>query len=211
MVRLSRTDGSSVLPMRVEEGIAELATQAARRRALTARIAVLAFSLGLGSGVLACGSGSAESASDAPVADTPSNDPGPSGSVSLELTAGQANLSAVTYTIVGGQFHTSGTLDVSHSTRISGTIAGIPFGTNYALTLNALSADGSTTCNGSAAFDITSPAPVPVSVLVSCKVQNLVAATPAPIPPAAPLALCLGLLCIGLMQQRRLSATRNRA
>jgi hypothetical protein len=171
-------------------------------------LALLVCALGFGAGLAGCGSGGVESTDESAVPVAPA-DSASAGSVSLTLNAGNASFSSVNYTIIGGQFHTTGVLDVSNSSGISGTIGGIPFGTDYVVTLNAVSTQAApaSTCDGSASFDISSTVLVPVSVHVTCKEQKVLAATPAPIPPLAPLTLGVILLALGLFQQRRLSAS----
>ena len=158
-----------------------------------------------------CGSPGAESAS--PTEGQPASpdhpaavDESESGSVSFELDVGRTRLDLARYTIVGNGFQTSGTLDISKSTRISGFVGGIPFGTGYAVTLNATSAAPVVlSCDGSASFDVTSTVPVPVTVPVHCKAKKVAefVATPAPVPPAAIAALWLLLFGVGVGMQQR--------
>jgi arylsulfatase A-like enzyme len=74
--------------------------------------------------------------------------------VNLEVAPG-VTLNAVSYSITGNGFSKSGSIDVSGSSTISGTIGGIPAGNGYTLTLTATSADGRTTFTGSANFNVT--------------------------------------------------------
>src|SRR4051794_112888 len=54
------------------------------------------------------------------------------GSLGLNLDVGSGvTLNAVTYTITGNGFSKTGTIDVSGSSTISGTIGGIPAGNGY--------------------------------------------------------------------------------
>jgi arylsulfatase A-like enzyme len=77
------------------------------------------------------------------------------GSLGLNLQAAPGvTLNAVTYSITGKNFSKSGSIDVSGSSTISGTIGGIPAGTGYTITLTATSAEGGTTFTGSAKFDV---------------------------------------------------------
>ena len=128
-----------------------------------------------------------------------------SGSVSLALDVGDAHLSSVAYAIVGTEFHHTGTLDVSNATRISAVIGGIPFGTDYVVTLTAASTEPvPMTCDGSAAFQVPNDVPVNVPVHVTCTQQKVMAGTtPAPIPHGAGALLGLALLGLGLAFQRR--------
>jgi len=78
-----------------------------------------------------------------------------SGSLGLNLdVAPGVTVNAVTYSISGNGFSKSGTIDVSGSSTISGTIGGIPAGKGYTITLTAASAEGNTTFTGSAKFDV---------------------------------------------------------
>lgn len=93
------------------------------------------------------------------------------GDVSLALQLGSgATLTSASYTIIGpASFSKSGSIDVSQSTTISATIAGIPAGSGYSVTLSASTADSSVSCNGSASFSVTAHQTTPVTVAVSCK------------------------------------------
>lgn len=73
--------------------------------------------------------------------------------LNLEVLPG-VTLSAVTYTVTGNGFSKTGSIDVSGSPTISGTIGGIPAGSAYTLVLNATTTDGGTTFTGSATFDV---------------------------------------------------------
>jgi arylsulfatase A-like enzyme len=77
------------------------------------------------------------------------------GSLGLNLQAAPGvTLNAVTYSITGNGFTKSGTIDVSGSSTISGTIGGIPAGSGYTITLTATSAEGSASFTGSAKFNV---------------------------------------------------------
>jgi hypothetical protein len=178
-----------------------------KRRALGLSVASLIPALCLALSALGCGNGSAESVDEPSAAATPV-DTTMSGSVSLALDVGDAHLDSVTYAIVGSEFHQTGTLDVSHATRISAVIGGIPFGTDYVVTLTAASTEPvPMTCDGSAAFQVPNDVPVNVPVHVTCTQQKVMAATtPAPIPHGAGALLGLALLGLGLAFQRRRAA-----
>jgi hypothetical protein len=79
------------------------------------------------------------------------------GSIGLALQLGPGQtLNTVAYTITGpNSFTKTGTLDVSHSATVSGTIGGIPAGNGYTITLNGTTTNGGTTCLGSGTFNIT--------------------------------------------------------
>jgi hypothetical protein len=196
-----RTDETGHIPRADRSGTQRTSLAVAVSAAL-----LLAFA------ALGCGQGSPEatpgSTATPPMAvDSSPAEEARSGSLSLALQAGNTKLTSVTYTIIGGSFVKSGSIDVSNSTRLSAVIGGIPFGTNYALTL-ASSGVGppQTDCSGSATFDITGPGPTPVGVQLSCR-QAVVAVTPpptpAPIPPLPIFVLALALLGLGVAVQRR--------
>jgi hypothetical protein len=129
-----------------------------------------------------------------------SSDEAPVGSVTLELDVAGAHLATAGYTIIGPKLSITGSFDVSQSTRISGIVAGLPFGTGYVVTLTAQSSDKPVlNCSGSAAFAVSSSALVPVTVPVACRAEKdaPLDAVAAPIPPLAPALLFLVLLGLG--------------
>jgi acid phosphatase len=90
------------------------------------------------------------------------------GAIALQLGSG-VTLDAVSYTIAGpGAFMKSGTLDVSHSATISGTIGGLPAGTGFTLTLSGTSTDQGTSCGGSAVFAVVAGQTSQVAVHLTC-------------------------------------------
>ncbi len=92
-----------------------------------------------------------------------------SGSVDLALVEGDVTLTSVSYSISGpNAFSTSGTIDVSSSTTVSATIGNLPAGNGYTITLSATGTDGTTTCGGSATFNVTAHAVIPVTVALAC-------------------------------------------
>ncbi len=170
-------------------------------------LASIGFVLGA-LGLAGCGS-SGQPSSDAPALsdNTPAglagsgSEEAPAGSVSLELDVAGAHIATANYTIIGPNFSTTGTLDVSHSTRISGVVAGLPFGSGYVVTLSAKSTDKPVlNCSGSAAFGVSSTALLPVTVPVACRADRdlPVVAAAAPVPPVAVAALFLLLLWLGM-------------
>lgn len=89
--------------------------------------------------------------------------------LALQLGAG-ATLTSASFTIIGpASFTKTGSIDVSQSAKISATIAGIPTGAGYSVTLSASTADASVTCNGSASFAVAARQTTPVTVAVTCK------------------------------------------
>lgn len=93
------------------------------------------------------------------------------GNVALKLQlAPGATLASVSYAITGpGAFAQSGSFDVSKSSKISGTVGGIPAGSGYTIALSGSTADASFVCNGSASFDVTAHTTSAVTVAVTCK------------------------------------------
>ncbi|HEV8550119.1 MAG TPA: 5'-nucleotidase C-terminal domain-containing protein [Polyangiaceae bacterium] len=87
----------------------------------------------------------------------------------LSLPSGQ-RLSTVTYTITGpGGFAKTGSVDVSHSSKLSATIGGIPAGAGYSISLTSAATDASLTCSGSSSFSVVARQATPVAVAVSCR------------------------------------------
>jgi hypothetical protein len=130
------------------------------------------------------------------------------GSIALSLKLGDKQLDSMNYAIVGSGFSTSGSLDVSHSSKVTGVIGGIPFGTNYALTMNGHGVGSAPlACSGSASFDLKDVGPLPVNIQITCKepavVEPPTAPTPAPVPPLAVFALACALGALGIAAQRR--------
>jgi hypothetical protein len=74
--------------------------------------------------------------------------------LALQLPGGTTVLSA-SYSITGPKgFIRTGTIDVSASTKLTVLIGGIPAGKGYQITLTATTTDVSTSCTGSATFDV---------------------------------------------------------
>jgi hypothetical protein len=91
------------------------------------------------------------------------------GEVGLELNVGAVIVNSAAYVITGPSgFTRSGTLDSTSSNGLSGIIGGIPVARDYAITLSATSVDGTTTCSGSASFNVTAHTTTPVTVKLSC-------------------------------------------
>jgi arylsulfatase A-like enzyme len=116
----------------------------------------LLCSLALGAGVpaMGCSSDPLVNGSDEEV-----------GSLGFNLDVAEGvTLNSVTYTISGNGFTKTGTIDVSGSPAINGTIGGIPAGNGYTITLSATSADGKTTFTGSATFNVTAGGKTSVTI-----------------------------------------------
>jgi hypothetical protein len=92
------------------------------------------------------------------------------GSIGMQLTlAGGQHVNTVSWTISGGAFTDSGTLDVSGSQGISFLAGGIPPGSGYQITLTATSVDGSVTCAGQSTFSVAARATTNVNVAMQCQ------------------------------------------
>jgi hypothetical protein len=126
------------------------------------------------------------------------------GSIDLSLKLGDQQLDSMSYAIVGAGFSKSGNLDVSHSSKVSGVVGGIPFGTNYALTMNGKGMGPTPLdCSGSASFDLNAVGPLPVSIQITCREPAVVEPTPAPVPPFLVFTLACVLAGLGIAAQRR--------
>jgi hypothetical protein len=126
------------------------------------KMTVLALALCGPAAISACSRG-ALPASSAPA------DPDTTGVLGLALlVAPGIDLPSVNYAITGpGGFAKSGSIDLSNASTLSATLAGIPAGAGYSITLAATLADG-TTCGGSATFSVMARATTAVSVAVDC-------------------------------------------
>jgi hypothetical protein len=95
--------------------------------------------------------------------------PNNSGSVSLALQVGNGTtINSATYVISGpNSFSRMGTIDLSSSTTLSATIGGLPAGTGYQIMLTATATD-STSCGGSATFNVTAHQTITVVVPMDC-------------------------------------------
>ncbi|HEY0467127.1 MAG TPA: hypothetical protein VGC79_23160, partial [Polyangiaceae bacterium] len=112
------------------------------------------------------------------------------------------------YAIVGSGFATASSFYVSHSSKVSGIVGGIPFGTNYALTMSGRGAGAHPlACSGATSFDLNNVGPLPVSIQITCKEPEIteppLGPTPAPVPPFAVLTLACLLAALGAALQRR--------
>src|SRR5260221_10929219 len=74
--------------------------------------------------------------------------------LNLDVAPG-VTLNSATYVITGpGGFQRTGTIDISESTKLSATIAALPAGNGFTITITTTSVDGKTTCGGSATFNV---------------------------------------------------------
>lgn len=132
------------------------------RKLLSSTVLSTAIALGLSLTAIGCSSGGV--AGSEPASDR-------SGKISLELQVAPGSmLSSVSYTIVGPNgFTRSGSLDVSQSSTVSGTIGGLPAGTGYTITLSGTTTNGAISCGGSATFDVLARTSTKVNVPLTCK------------------------------------------
>jgi len=93
------------------------------------------------------------------------------GEVNLDLQlANGTTLNSASYTIVGPKAYSkTGSIDLTSATKLSATIGGIPAGTGYSITITGTTTDSSTTCGGSATFNVTARTTTPVNVALTCK------------------------------------------
>jgi hypothetical protein len=88
--------------------------------------------------------------------------------LALQIAPGE-NVSSAAYTITGPKGYSSaGTIALANSTTLSANIGGIPAGVGYSITITATTTDGTTSCAGSASFDITAHATTTANVRLLC-------------------------------------------
>lgn len=97
-----------------------------------------------------------------------------SGSLALDLTvSGDFEIDEVHWNIsrgTQGMPDMDGTIDTSApGSTASVEVFGLPEDTGYLIDMEAMSADGMVTCNGSAGFDVTVGESTPVHVMLNCK------------------------------------------
>ncbi|HEX3849469.1 MAG TPA: hypothetical protein VHW01_00800 [Polyangiaceae bacterium] len=132
------------------------------RKIFKSRISILALSaVGACASVVGCSSESSAPSKGAT--------PDQSGEIGLSLQAAGLTFDSASYTIVGpNSFTKSGTIDLSSATAFSATIGGIPAGTGFSISLTATATDGSTTCAGSATFNVVARQTTNVTVSLDC-------------------------------------------
>lgn len=112
-------------------------------------------------------------ASHRPRPDSPTGNPAQdavtsTGTIELQL-ANQVGLDSLDYAIAGpNQFASSGTLDLSSASTISGTIGGIPAGFGFTILLSGRLTDGSTACSGTSTFTVVERMTTIVPVHILC-------------------------------------------
>lgn len=92
------------------------------------------------------------------------------GSIGLSLTTSSGlTLDAFTYNIVGPNgFLRSATVDISHASKLSTLVSGLPAGNGYSVTISSVTAD-QTSCGGVATFNIVGRATSNVTVHLQCR------------------------------------------
>lgn len=96
-------------------------------------------------------------------------EPEDTGSLNLSLETDGVTLNSVTYTITGVDFSRIAVVNVTHSTRISALIGGLPVG-HFEVALSATDAnDPAMKCSGSGAFDIVAHQTSTASVNLYCR------------------------------------------
>jgi len=117
-----------------------------------------------------CASVVACSSSDSPSTVASGEDAERVGALGLKLQiAPGLTLNAVSYVITGpGGFTKNGSIDLSGSSTLSATIGGIPAGNGYSIQLTGTATDGSTSCLGSASFNVVARATTAVKVSLDC-------------------------------------------
>jgi hypothetical protein len=92
------------------------------------------------------------------------------GSIGVALTAAPGvTFSGAAYTITGpAGFTKSGPIDLSSSASVAASLAGIPAGTGYAITVTTNSAGASQSCIGTASFAVVAHATTAVMIKLSC-------------------------------------------
>jgi hypothetical protein len=97
-----------------------------------------------------------------------SNDGTGRASFALVIAPG-LSLSTASYSITGPHgFSRSGAVDVSHSATLTVTVGGLPAGVGYHVTLSSTASDGTTSCMGSATFDVAPRTTSVVTVSLDC-------------------------------------------
>ncbi len=99
--------------------------------------------------------------------------PDGTGTIGMKLTLpGGEVLSTVTWAITGPNGGSTivqhGSFSVEDSASIGFTVAGIPTGSNYAVTVTGTTSDGTVTCAGAATFSVANRATTNVTVLLQC-------------------------------------------
>jgi hypothetical protein len=90
----------------------------------------------------------------------------------LEISPG-VTVSSASYRIVGPNgFTSAGTVSVGNSADVPVMVAGVPIANGYELDLAATASDGTTVCEGSTSFDVTTSGPFTVVVHLTCGIPT---------------------------------------
>ncbi len=122
--------------------------------------------MGVAVAAVSCGSDGS-----APRPSSNEQDPESFGSVGLSLSpVAGTSFDTISYVITGpGGFTRQGSIDTSHSSKLSTTVGGIPAGTGFSVSLSGTATDGSTSCTGSASFSVTARETTKVTVKLQCR------------------------------------------
>jgi hypothetical protein len=101
---------------------------------------------------------------------TQAESPATTGEVGLSLQIPNGTtIDSASYSITGPVgFIKNGTINAAGTTTLSAVIGGIPAGTGYQISVLAMTADASTTCTGTATFDITARLTTSAVVPMAC-------------------------------------------
>jgi len=88
--------------------------------------------------------------------------------LALQVTPG-VTIASASYAITGpGGFMKTGSINLVNSSSLAATIAGLPAGNGFSISINATSTDGSTTCAGAATFNVSARMTTAVSIHLTC-------------------------------------------
>ena len=135
----------------------------------TTNLASIVASLAFLTGVTACGSDSVDRSSEGERQGQGDVEGVGSIGLALDLAPG-TSLASASYAITGpGGFTKTGSINVANSKTLTTTIAGIPAGAGYSVSLSATSTDGKTSCSGAATFSVTAHSTSQVMVHLTCR------------------------------------------
>lgn len=134
-----------------------------KRLARTARIGTL-FAIVMAPTALGLGA-----CSQPPVAPgTVANDDSGTVVAALQIAPG-VSVNSASYSIAGpGGLTKTGTINVASSSTLTATIAGLPAGNGFTISITATSTDGGTSCAGSAPFNVTARMTTALSIHLTC-------------------------------------------
>ncbi len=95
------------------------------------------------------------------------------GELGLGVEVGSTGIKQVDYVVTGASGFTKvGSVDVSHSSKVSTRIGSLPAASGYTIVLSATATDPPATCTGSAGFDVTPGVTTPVDLTMECVEVN---------------------------------------